>query len=111
MTFLTTDEARAQILEEIDALEDPLGTFYPDPKDQARVLAAIERADGQFREYKVVAKDGSTHVQMWADFELPNGSRISVGHDVTEQRQIEASLRQSQKTSGDIKGINVLPEG
>lgn len=83
--------------EEIDALEDPLGTFYPDPKDQARVLAAIERADGQFREYKVVAKDGSTHVQMWADFELPNGSRISVGHDVTEQRQIEASLRQSQK--------------
>jgi len=82
---------------ELAAMEDPLAVCYPNAEERARVVTNIEKADGQFREYEVVAKDGSVHVQQWADFLLPNGSRISVGHDVTEQRKVEANLRQAQK--------------
>ena len=83
--------------EEIEEIEDPLSLFYPDEEARNRVLETIERADGRFREYRVQAKDGSTHIQMWADFRLPTGELISVGHDITEQRALEARLRQAQK--------------
>jgi PAS domain S-box-containing protein len=83
--------------EEMVSLADPLPLFYPDPEERARVLRAIAEADGKFREYRVRAKDGRERIQLWADFRLPNGTQISVGHDVTEQRATEAQLRRSQK--------------
>ena len=83
--------------EEIAAASDPLSLFYPDEVVRNRVLETIGRADGEFREYKVQAKDGSSHIQMWADFRLPTGELISVGHDITEQRALEERLRQAQK--------------
>jgi two-component system cell cycle sensor histidine kinase/response regulator CckA len=82
---------------ELEATEDPLALCYPDSDQRARVIESIERADGRFREYEVASKDGSIRIQQWADFLLPDGSRISVGYDVTEQRQMELSLRQAQK--------------
>ncbi|MBO6940974.1 MAG: response regulator [Deltaproteobacteria bacterium] len=82
---------------ELAEMDDPLAVFYPSEDQRAVVFASIERADGKFREYEVVAKDGTVRIQQWADFLLPNGSRISVGHDVTEQRKVEANLRQAQK--------------
>ncbi|MGD2062363.1 MAG: ATP-binding protein [Nitrospirota bacterium] len=84
---------RADIVE----LEDPMSVFYPDPDEHDRVLDAIQHADGRFREYRVLAKDGSTRIQLWANFRTPAGVRISVGHDVTEERRIEEELRQAQK--------------
>ena len=83
--------------QEVADCDDPLALFYPDLGQRNNVLDAISRADGMFREYNVRAKDGNTRVQMWADFRLPTGAHISVGHDVTTQRQVEAQLRQSQK--------------
>jgi len=92
--------------EEIAACDDPLALCYPDVQERQRVLEAIRRADGTFREYRVRAKDGSIRVQMWADFILPNGQPISVGHDVTSQRAVEDQLRQAQKmeTLGQLTG-------
>ncbi len=84
--------------EELRALEDPLAVFYPDPAVLREVHEDVARADGQFREYEVLAKDGSTRTQLWANFRLPTtGTVIAVGHDVTEQRAVEAQLLQSQK--------------
>jgi len=83
--------------EEIERADDPLALFYPDPAQRSRVVEAIQRADGTFREYRVRAKDGTDRTQLWADFRLPDGAQISVGHDVTEQRKVEEQLRQSQK--------------
>ena len=95
--------------------DDPLALVYPDQHERDRVLESIRRADGTFREYTVRAKDGSARIQMWADFRLPNGALISVGHDVTEQRAIEQQLRHSQKmdalgqlTSGMAHDFNNL---
>jgi len=82
---------------EIAELEDPLSVFYPDTGERDRVLDAIQGADGRFHEYRVLAKDGATRTQRWANFRTPAGARISVGHDVTEERVIENQLRQSQK--------------
>lgn len=82
---------------EIENAEDPLSLFYPGEAERDRVLANIARADGKFREYRVRARNGSTRVQLWADFSLPTGELISVGHDVTEQRRLEEQLRQAQK--------------
>jgi PAS domain S-box-containing protein len=83
--------------EEIESSPDPLSLFYPDKAERDRVVAAIAQSDGRFREYRVRARDGSTRIQQWADFSLPTGENIAMGHDVTEQRQLEERLRQAQK--------------
>lgn len=83
---------------QLAALDEPLAVFYPDPEMLAAVYEDIARADGLFREYQVLAKDGSVRTQMWANFRVPRtGTIISVGHDVTERRAMEAQLRQAQK--------------
>jgi PAS domain-containing protein len=75
------------------ACDDPLTLFYPDPEVRANVIETIKSADGVFREYSVLAKDGSTRIQQWADFRLPNGTFISVGYDITDQKEIERALQ------------------
>jgi PAS domain S-box-containing protein len=82
--------------EEIIAAEDPIALFYPDRADRDRVIESIRRADGVFREYSVLAKDGSTHIQRWADFRLPTGPNISIGHDITEHKRVEGALQESE---------------
>ncbi|MCA9625455.1 MAG: PAS domain S-box protein, partial [Myxococcales bacterium] len=52
---------------EVAAAPDPLALFYPDDEMRSRVLDAITRADGEFREYRVRAKDQSERLQLWAD--------------------------------------------
>lgn len=84
--------------EEVAGLDDPLSIFYPDPELLRTVHEDVQRADGVFREYQVLAKDGGVRTQVWANFRMPmTGSVIAVGHDVTEQRAVEAQLRQSQR--------------
>ena len=83
--------------QEIESSPDPLSLFYPETAERDRVVDAIARGDGKFREYRVRARDGSTRIQLWADFTLPTGENIAMGHDVTEQRQLEDRLRQAQK--------------
>jgi PAS domain S-box-containing protein len=79
--------------EEIAASPDPLSLVYSDRALRDVVLADINRADGSFREYPVLAKDGSTRVQQWANFRLPQGTLISLGYDVTERVRAEAEIR------------------
>ncbi len=84
--------------QELAELPDALSVFYPDPQVLQQVHQDVMRADGKFREYTVLAKDGTPRIQQWANFRTPaSRSTISVGHDVTEQRTMEAQLRQAQK--------------
>jgi PAS domain S-box-containing protein len=82
--------------EEVLACDDPLELFYPDPELRDQVIETIQRADGAFREYEVPAKDGSIRTQLWADFRLPDGTLISVGYDITERKQAERALAESE---------------
>ena len=67
--------------------------FYPDPQARQAVLDNFYKADGKFREYRVRARDQSIRTQLWADFQLPNGPIISIGHDITERKKNEEELR------------------
>ncbi len=87
---------------EINAAEDPFLLLYPDPAIRTQVTTAMSNVDGVFREYKVTRKDGAILVQLWAYFSLPTGVMISVGHDITERKQSEHALQESQQYSRNI---------
>ncbi|MDQ7782041.1 MAG: PAS domain S-box protein [Desulfomonilaceae bacterium] len=76
---------------------DVLALCYPDPQAYRVVKESIDAADGQFREFTPLDKNGSQHTQLWANFRLPDGSVISVGHDVTELRRSERKLEVQQR--------------
>jgi PAS domain S-box-containing protein len=78
---------------ELEACDDPMALFYEDPAERDRVLASMQRSDGGFREYRVRAKDSTVRTQLWADFRLPSGAGISVGHDISERKRAEQALR------------------
>jgi len=80
---------------EIMASEAPFALFYADQQERQQVIETIEQADGQFREYAVSSKDGRVRTQVWANFKLPDGTPISLGYDMTEQKSAETA-RQNQ---------------
>ena len=84
--------------DEVNAAEDSIGLFYPDPASRNLVVDSITRRDGKFREFRVLTKSGRYAFQMWANFDLPDGSAISVGYDVTEMREAREQLRQMNQT-------------
>ncbi|HNY65768.1 MAG TPA: PAS domain S-box protein [Deltaproteobacteria bacterium] len=94
---------------DIKASPDPLSLFCPDPDMKARLLGGIRRCDGEFREFEVTAKDGSTRIQLWASFRLPTGTVISLGHDVTEVKRAEEALRKGEQDFRDL--IENFPSG
>jgi two-component system CheB/CheR fusion protein len=69
--------------------DDPLSMCYPDPESRAEVVERIQQADGVFREYRVLTKDGSWRTQMWADFPMPDDTLIAAGLDVTDRKRAE----------------------
>ena len=79
--------------EEVNAHADPFQLFYPNPQERQVMKENFHRADGKFREYQVWARDQSIHTQLWADFRLPNGPVISIGHDITERKRNEEELK------------------
>lgn len=80
---------------EVAQARDSLALFYPEEEQRNQVLAAITRADGQFREYKVRRRDGEFVYQMWANYALPDHDLISVGYDITGMREVQERLREA----------------
>jgi PAS domain S-box-containing protein len=84
-------------IDEINAHDDTLSIFYPDPVVRKEVVQSIiAEPDGRFRQWHPKTKDGKTLVTLWANFRLPDGSTISLGYDITEQKQAEEALRKSE---------------
>ena len=84
-------------MEELNACDNPLSLFYPDPHIQKQVIdSVLLNPDGVFRERRPMTKDGSELLMLWADFRLPDETVISMGYDITENRKAEEALRESE---------------
>ncbi len=92
-------------LEELNAHENVLSLFYPDPEVCREVTRSIiEEPEGRFLEWHPVTRDGRILTTKWANFRLPDGTAISLGYDITGQKEAEAEnqmlqaqLQQAQK--------------
>lgn len=88
------EEQTGYTIAEVNAAPDPFALFYPREEERVRAQKTVALKDGKFREFEVTRKDQRLVYQMWANFDLPDGSVISVGYDVTEMRETREKLRQ-----------------
>ena len=84
-------------IEEINSHDNPLALFYPDSEIQKKVLATILNPDKIYREWYPITKSGAKLVTLWANFQLPNGMAIAIGHDITERKRAENALQESEE--------------
>lgn len=94
-------------IEEINDHGDALSLFYPDHEVRNEVIRTVTAdPDAQFREWHPKTKDGRTLDTMWANFTLPDGLIFSIGYDITERKDLESKLLQTQKMEsiGNLAG-------
>jgi PAS domain S-box-containing protein len=75
---------------------DMLAELYPNPQAHQAVLDFVERAGGRWEDFRTGAKDGRVIDTSWAMVRLSDGSIIGVGKDITERKQMENALRESE---------------
>lgn len=92
---------------EVQEWDDTLSLFYPDEEVKQRVISSINNKNGQFAEYTVRTREGRLNQQMWANFELPDGSVIGFGYDVTQLRESENKLEENRQLLQSV--INSAP--
>ena len=83
----------AEELARINVLEE----CYPDPDMRREVIEHMGAPQAGWRLFKARIKDGRLLETLWANVQLLDGSYLGIGQDVTEQQELEAQLRQSQK--------------
>src|SRR2546425_924702 len=84
-------------LEDIQAHDlDMLAETYPDPQYRQTVLDFISASESKWADFKTRAKDGRVIDTSWANVNLSDGTSIGIGKDITERKQAEVALRQSE---------------
>ena len=91
--------------DEINAQENSMALFYPDPKDQAQaklIEVFSSKTKTQFIEFSPMARNGELIHSMWANANLPNGETIFIGIDIRTQKEAEEKLLQTQSELQDL---------
>ncbi len=79
----------------------PISLFYPDPAEQQQVMATLSTHNNSvFREWRPTNRAGKKLTTLWANIMLPNGDMLSVGHDVSEQKEIANQQRLAASVFG-----------
>jgi|TARA_B100000315_G_scaffold260759_1_gene324913 PAS domain S-box-containing protein len=95
-------------IEEINANDDALTVFYPDPTVRDEVMQTVTTdPDGRFREWHPVTKDGKVLSTMWANFRLPDGLAFNLGYDITDRKRMEEEMLKTEK----LESVGVLAGG
>lgn len=73
-----------------------LAECYPDPQDYQNVIDFIRAAEGVWQDFRIKLRDGRTIDASWANVRLSDGSLMGIGQDITERKQMEAALKESE---------------
>ena len=74
-------------------VEHAAAALVPDPGERARLLRQIRAADGRWRDATLVGREGTPVVLSWCAVPLPGELVLTIGQDVTDQRQAELQLQ------------------
>ena len=97
-------------IDEINAHAEPLALFYPDPDIRREVIDSITSQPNKiFREWHPLTKDGKELAVLWANFLLPDGTVINIGHDITDRRKAEEALRNLNAYNRSLIESNIDP--
>lgn len=81
---------------------DVISEAFPDPAERARARSFLAAATGQWAEFRAQVGDGRILDSAWAVIGLSDGTRISVGRDISERKATEQALRDAEKKYRDI---------
>ena len=81
-----TEEVR-----DIDLMEK----MYPDPDYRKQAMEYMKKASTEWREFQVQSKSGKIINSEWSNIHLDDGTRISIGIDITERKAAEEQIKRS----------------
>jgi PAS domain S-box-containing protein len=92
------ERTRGWTLKEIQEQNiDVLAQGYPDPKERQIVQDFIAAASGEWADFRTSIRDGRMIDVTWAAVFLSDGTRVSIGKNITEAKRAEEALRQSER--------------
>ena len=77
-------------MEEVNSHDGSLALFYPDQDIREEVMESVtSKPETIFREWHPITKDGKEVVTFWANFQLPDGTVMNIGYDITARKRAE----------------------
>jgi PAS domain S-box-containing protein len=97
--FQLSDEFRRLLgwTEEDLAAGDPMENFFADPKEREGARQHMRAANGQWKEFRVNAKDGSVVDSSWTTTRLADGIQVWLGIDVRQRKAATMALRSNEE--------------
>jgi formate hydrogenlyase transcriptional activator len=93
---------------------DFMKEIYPDPEYREQVFKFVLNSNGKWADFKNTTRDGRVIDVSWSVLQLPNGTTIGIGQDITERKRVEEALRESEerfRTMADTAPVMIWVSG